>query len=337
MRTDALTLWVSSLFIKTGIAETAAPTVAASLVAADLEGVASHGVMLVPMYLDRLAAGSVSKKTNAEIVYDSRRRGRPRRRQHAWPVELEAGDRPRRRTGEEARPRLGRRQKRFSLRHHRLLGTRARRPRPRRHRVQQHPSPDAAARRGRTHRRQQPSRHRFSFRRRSPSHRHGDERHRNGQDPPRGQRRAVRSPRVGPPTPRAGRPPTRPRRSRECFCPRPVQRASVSRSPSISSAAGFQGARSPTKYSRCTGTQAALPLLAPVPGHRPGRFRHRKPARSRPDGPAENPQREARAGHGYDLRAGRPRARTARGERRRMPGAAGRVTEAEGSRQRKLT
>jgi LDH2 family malate/lactate/ureidoglycolate dehydrogenase len=33
--------------------------------------VASHGVMLVPMYLDRLLAGSISKKTQAETVHDS--------------------------------------------------------------------------------------------------------------------------------------------------------------------------------------------------------------------------------------------------------------------------
>jgi LDH2 family malate/lactate/ureidoglycolate dehydrogenase len=71
MRADALTHWVSSLFTKTGIPEPAARTVAESLVAADLEGVASHGVMLVPMYLERLAAGSISRKTKAEIVHDS--------------------------------------------------------------------------------------------------------------------------------------------------------------------------------------------------------------------------------------------------------------------------
>jgi LDH2 family malate/lactate/ureidoglycolate dehydrogenase len=71
MRTDALKDWVSSLFTKAGIPDPAARTVAESLVAADLEGIASHGVVLVPMYLDRLLAGSVSKKTRAEVVHDS--------------------------------------------------------------------------------------------------------------------------------------------------------------------------------------------------------------------------------------------------------------------------
>jgi LDH2 family malate/lactate/ureidoglycolate dehydrogenase len=71
MRTEALTDWVSSLFVKAGIPPEAARLVSSSLVSADLEGVASHGVMLVPMYLDRLAAGSISRKTKAEIAHDS--------------------------------------------------------------------------------------------------------------------------------------------------------------------------------------------------------------------------------------------------------------------------
>ena len=70
MRTDALTQWVSSLFARAGIPPSEAHGVAQSLVTADLEGVASHGVMLVPMYLDRLQAGSISKRTRAEVVHD---------------------------------------------------------------------------------------------------------------------------------------------------------------------------------------------------------------------------------------------------------------------------
>jgi LDH2 family malate/lactate/ureidoglycolate dehydrogenase len=71
MRTEALERWIAELFVKAGIPHGAAHTVAQSLVAADLEGVSSHGVMLVPMYLDRLLAGSISKKTRAEVVHDS--------------------------------------------------------------------------------------------------------------------------------------------------------------------------------------------------------------------------------------------------------------------------
>jgi LDH2 family malate/lactate/ureidoglycolate dehydrogenase len=40
------------------------------LVAADLEGIASHGVMLVPMYIDRINQGSVSPRSVGDIVSD---------------------------------------------------------------------------------------------------------------------------------------------------------------------------------------------------------------------------------------------------------------------------
>jgi LDH2 family malate/lactate/ureidoglycolate dehydrogenase len=71
MRTEALERWVAGLFVKAGVPGAAADCVASSLVAADLEGVSSHGVMLVPMYLDRLLAGSISRNTEAAIVHDS--------------------------------------------------------------------------------------------------------------------------------------------------------------------------------------------------------------------------------------------------------------------------
>ncbi len=37
---------------------------------ADMRGVASHGTMLVPMYIDRVSAGSVSRREQAEVVVD---------------------------------------------------------------------------------------------------------------------------------------------------------------------------------------------------------------------------------------------------------------------------
>lgn len=61
---------VAAIFVATGVARADAHTVAEDLVAADVEGVASHGVMLVPMYVDRLRAGSVSKASRGEIVSD---------------------------------------------------------------------------------------------------------------------------------------------------------------------------------------------------------------------------------------------------------------------------
>jgi LDH2 family malate/lactate/ureidoglycolate dehydrogenase len=53
-----------------GIAAADARLVAADLVAADLEGIASHGVMLLPMYVERIDKGSVSRASAGEVVSD---------------------------------------------------------------------------------------------------------------------------------------------------------------------------------------------------------------------------------------------------------------------------
>ncbi len=66
----ALAGFVGSLFARLGVPEEGARITAAALVAADLEGVPSHGVMLVPMYVDRLVAGSVSKAGAARVARD---------------------------------------------------------------------------------------------------------------------------------------------------------------------------------------------------------------------------------------------------------------------------
>jgi len=65
-----LTAAVADIFAMLGLPSTEARTVAEDLVMADLEGVASHGVMLVPMYVDRLLQGSVTKRSSGEIVSD---------------------------------------------------------------------------------------------------------------------------------------------------------------------------------------------------------------------------------------------------------------------------
>jgi LDH2 family malate/lactate/ureidoglycolate dehydrogenase len=61
---------VARLFAAAGIPERSAQTVAEALVDADLEGVSSHGVMLVDMYLDRIRSGSVSAEEKAAVVSD---------------------------------------------------------------------------------------------------------------------------------------------------------------------------------------------------------------------------------------------------------------------------
>ena len=71
MRTEALHGFVEQVFIQLGIPERAARVVSEALVAADLEGIASHGVMLVPMYVERMLAGSVSKNIEAVLISDN--------------------------------------------------------------------------------------------------------------------------------------------------------------------------------------------------------------------------------------------------------------------------
>lgn len=66
----ALTKLVANIFRALGLEASAARIVAKSLVTADLEGIPSHGVMLVPMYAERIRAGSVSVQTTARIVSD---------------------------------------------------------------------------------------------------------------------------------------------------------------------------------------------------------------------------------------------------------------------------
>jgi LDH2 family malate/lactate/ureidoglycolate dehydrogenase len=61
---------VADIFTAVGIAAADAQVVAADLVAADLEGIASHGVMLVPMYVERINKGSVSRHSAGEVVSD---------------------------------------------------------------------------------------------------------------------------------------------------------------------------------------------------------------------------------------------------------------------------
>lgn len=70
MRTDALEIYVAEIFMQLGVPGDSAHITAEAIVAADVEGVASHGVMLVPMYVDRMLAGSVSTRTEPAVVHD---------------------------------------------------------------------------------------------------------------------------------------------------------------------------------------------------------------------------------------------------------------------------
>jgi len=61
---------IARLFSASGLPASAAECVAAGLVEADLDGLPSHGVMLVDMYLERIQRGSVSSAETAKVVSD---------------------------------------------------------------------------------------------------------------------------------------------------------------------------------------------------------------------------------------------------------------------------
>ncbi len=61
----------TSVFVAAGVEGQAAHQVAEALAEADARGISSHGVLLVPMYVDRLLAGSVFRHTKAEVVVDA--------------------------------------------------------------------------------------------------------------------------------------------------------------------------------------------------------------------------------------------------------------------------
>jgi LDH2 family malate/lactate/ureidoglycolate dehydrogenase len=63
-----LSEFVARLFSAAGLPSAGAATVAQGLVQADLEGLTSHGVMLVDMYINRLLKGSVSSNETAAII-----------------------------------------------------------------------------------------------------------------------------------------------------------------------------------------------------------------------------------------------------------------------------
>ena len=60
------------IFAALGIAQADAEVVANDLVLADLEGIGSHGVMLVPMYVDRILQGLGVEAQPGDVVSDIR-------------------------------------------------------------------------------------------------------------------------------------------------------------------------------------------------------------------------------------------------------------------------
>lgn len=59
---------IAAILAETGVEQSAATIVAQDLVSADVEGVASHGAMLVPLYVEKLQAGAVSTASQGTVV-----------------------------------------------------------------------------------------------------------------------------------------------------------------------------------------------------------------------------------------------------------------------------
>ena len=67
-----LTDAIARVFVAAGLSPTASGTVAEAIVEADKRGISSHGSLLVPMYVDRILAGSVSTCEEATVISDQR-------------------------------------------------------------------------------------------------------------------------------------------------------------------------------------------------------------------------------------------------------------------------
>jgi LDH2 family malate/lactate/ureidoglycolate dehydrogenase len=65
-----LAAFAAAVLAKLGVPAEGARVTADALVAADLEGVGSHGVMLLPLYAERLLAGSVAKAGAGTVAHD---------------------------------------------------------------------------------------------------------------------------------------------------------------------------------------------------------------------------------------------------------------------------
>lgn len=68
---DWLRQATTAVFVAAGFPPDAAAEIADALVEADLRGIPSHGVMLVPVYVERLRAGGVTRHLSATVVRDS--------------------------------------------------------------------------------------------------------------------------------------------------------------------------------------------------------------------------------------------------------------------------
>jgi LDH2 family malate/lactate/ureidoglycolate dehydrogenase len=68
---DWLERTTTSVFTAVGFADDDASLIADALVDSDLRGVRSHGVLLVPIYVDRITVGGVTRERELDVVHDA--------------------------------------------------------------------------------------------------------------------------------------------------------------------------------------------------------------------------------------------------------------------------
>jgi LDH2 family malate/lactate/ureidoglycolate dehydrogenase len=68
---ERLTHFCTCVFCKLGVPMDQAAAIAGNLVAADLQGVASHGVVRLPIYVERLRAGVVNPRPNVRMIRET--------------------------------------------------------------------------------------------------------------------------------------------------------------------------------------------------------------------------------------------------------------------------
>ena len=71
LEVEAAETFLAGLFGHAGLDAASAATMASALIAADVQGLPSHGLMQAPMYLKRLQLGSISTAARGEVVVDA--------------------------------------------------------------------------------------------------------------------------------------------------------------------------------------------------------------------------------------------------------------------------
>src|SRR5258708_19555124 len=71
IRAEALSSFAESILAALGVPEAKARLVASSLVEANLRGVDSHGIQLLPYYVEQMEAGDLSRVADGHVISET--------------------------------------------------------------------------------------------------------------------------------------------------------------------------------------------------------------------------------------------------------------------------